>query len=201
MSNSPDVVNHQPNPQGKGLVPLLRDWSTLSPRVATRKSPAEFLRDYCVSSLVLAAKFRFKPVIGKTYFLYAGESDWTLSLIAPHEWSDRKSGEFFASCRVRPDMTWEIDAAELSRNDNPMQSAKRYIEGFVDGLSRQQSISDELPYYVKELGYYQRILATALASSLSQTLPYTGDSVKALLQSRPEVLALIEHPGPPTLPA
>ena len=201
MSNSPDVVNHQPNPQGKGLVPLLRDWAALSPRVAARKSPAEFLRDYCISSLVLAAKFGFKPVIGKTYFLYALESGWTLSLIAPHEWSDGKSNDFFASCRIRPDMTWEIDAAELSSNDHPMQSAKRYIEGFVDGLSEQQSISDELPYYVKELGYYQRILATALASSLSQTLPYTGDSVKALLQSQPEALALIEHPGSSTLHA
>ena len=99
-------MKKNPNPQGKGLVPVLRDWGATRPEGSTRKNAAEFLRDYCISSLVLAARFKFRPVIGRTYYLYAGDTEWTLSLIGPEEWHAAAPGRFLAPCRLRRDMTW-----------------------------------------------------------------------------------------------
>jgi hypothetical protein len=163
------------------VVPVLRDWGTMQPTVGGAKSPADFLRDYCVSSMVLSAYFRFKPVVGNTYFLYAGGNIWNLSLIAPYEWGERKSGEFLGTCRLRPDMTWEMDTTDMDQDSAAAVRAKSFIEGFVDTLSGQESIANHLPFYVSGLPYYQRMLATALASSLQRTLPHTGDDMQALL--------------------
>jgi hypothetical protein len=51
----------------------------------------------------------------------------------------------------------------------------------VDTLAEQESIREQLPFYVRSLPYYQRLLAAALASSLDRSLPATGDDVKTLL--------------------
>lgn len=171
-----------PNPQGKGVVPVLRDWSTMQPQVVAPKTAADFLRDYCVSSLVLAADFRFKPVIGKTYYLYANENAWNLTMIAPHEWGQAKAGEFLASCELRPDMTWAMDAGDLEKQPEALAQARIFIQGFVDTLSEQDSVTTNLPFFVREMPYYKRMLATALSASLKRTLPPTGDDMKALLQ-------------------
>jgi len=179
-----------PNPQGKGQVPVLRDWSSLQPALSEPKTAADFLRDYCVSSLVLAAEFRFKPVVGKTYYLYATAQGWSLTLISPQEWGERKSGEFLASCTLRPDMTWEMDAADLAEQPEAMAQARAFIAGFVETLTEQESIADNLPVYVKELPYYRRMLATALSASLKHTLPVSGEDMQALLRSDNTVLTL-----------
>ena len=172
---------NNPNPQGKGVVPILRDWSMLQPTVAGPKGAAEFLRDYAVSSLILTAKFGFKPVVGNTYFLYTGEKGWTLSLISPSEWGRNSPGEFLARCRLRVDMTWEMIIEELGEDSDALATARAFIEGFVDILSEQDSISMHLPFYESHLPYYQRMLGTALASSLKTSLPASGDSMKALM--------------------
>ncbi|MEH6557175.1 MAG: DUF2452 domain-containing protein [Oceanicoccus sp.] len=179
-----------PNPQGKGLVPVLRDWEVMKPQVRERKSSAEFLRDYCISSLVLAAKFRFKPVMGKTYFLYAFESGWMMSLISPEEWGPTKSEQFLTRCRVRKDMTWEMDAIELNENSVVLASARNFVKAFIDTLSEQGAIGDHLPFYVESLPYYQRMMATALASSLKTTMPADSNGVAALLKSRGDIIGL-----------
>jgi hypothetical protein len=179
-----------PNPQGKGLVTVLKDWEVLKPQARERKSSAEFLRDYCTSSLVLAAKFRFKPVIGKTYFLYALESGWMMSLISPEEWGASKSEQFLSACRVRKDMTWEIDAIDLNENSAVLASARNFVKAFIDTLSEQDSIGEYLPFYVESLPYYQRMMATALASSLKTTMPVDRNGVTALLKCRGDIMGL-----------
>ena len=191
MNDELASVPKNPNPQGKGLVPVLQDWGSMHSGVVRAKSAADFLRDYCVSSLVIAAKFRFKPVVGNTYYLYAGQDDWTLSLIAPHEWNLRKTNEFLASCRLRRDMTWEMEIVPLAEGGATLARAKQFIQGFVETLSEQDSISENLPLYVGSLPYYQRMLATALSSSLQRSLPPTGDNMKALLSELPEHTALL----------
>lgn len=174
-----------PNPQGKGLVPVLRDLESLQEVVVVRKSAADFLRDYCVSSMILGAKFRFKPVVGNNYFLYVTGSDFSLSLIAPHEWGQRYPGEFMARCVLRPDMTWQMDTAELDENSPALETARDFIEQFVGTIAEQDSIRQNLPFYVSELPYYQRMLTTALASSLRQSMPDKMDDMKALLKDQP----------------
>jgi hypothetical protein len=181
VSQPKEPADSGPNPQGKGLVPVLGDLGALQPAIAGPKTPGDLLRDYCLSSLVLAATFSFKPVVGKTYYLYATANAWNLSMIAPGEWSREKAGNFLASCRLRPDMTWELDSAGLQENPEVLAKARDYIRGFVDTLAEQESIRERLPFYVESLPYYQRLLATALANSLEKSLPASGDDVKALL--------------------
>lgn len=195
MLNSPIAFHKNPNPQGKGMVPVLRDWAAMRPTVSGPKSPADFLRDYCVSSLILAAQFRFKPVVGKAYFLYANEQGWSLSLITPQEWGQRKVGEFVASCHLRPDMTWEMDTSGLDEHSPALARAQSFICGFVDALAEQDSISTHLPFYNASLPYYQRLFATALSSSLQRSLPHTGDDAQALLSALP-VTPLLAAPAP-----
>ena len=188
MPDRPIAFEKNPNPQGKGLVPVLRDWGTMQPTVSGTKSSADFLRDYCLSSLVLSAHFRFKPVVGKPYFLYASEQAWSLSLIAPQEWGQRKVGEFVATCRLRPDMTWEMDTSQLDDQSLALARTQTFICGFVAAFARQDLISSHLPFYCASLPYYQRLLGTALASSLQSSLPDTGDDVQALLNALPRPL-------------
>jgi hypothetical protein len=189
---APDApeTGKNPNPQGKGLVPMLRDWQSVQPAVRGQKSAADFLRDYCVSSLVLGAQFRFKPVVGVTYFLYSAGQDWMLSLVGPQEWGQRMPGEYLAMCRLRPDMTWEMEAAALDAHSPALERARQFIRGFVDMLAAQESIAEHLPFYARELPYYQRLLATALASSLQRSLPHTGDDMRALLAAQPGPVAI-----------
>lgn len=175
------MANNNPNPQGKGMVPMLRDWSALRPALHGQKSPADVLRDYCVSSLVLAAKFRFRPVVGVAYYLYSVGEEWNLSLVAPGEWGARLPGEFLATCRLRPDMTWDMEVAVLDEQSQAAEKARRFIRGFVETLSAQESIAEHLPFYVSELPYYQRLLGTALSVSLQRSLPGAGCDVQALL--------------------
>jgi hypothetical protein len=188
-SGPPESIKN-PNPQGKGLVPLLRDWQTVQPALCGQRAAVDFLRDYCVSSLVLAAQFRFKPVVGVPYFLYCGQQGWMLSLVGPDEWGQRLPGEYLARCRLRADMTWALEAAALDEHSPALASARRFIRGFVDTLSGQESIADHLPFYARELPYYRRLLATALASSLQRSLPHTGDDMQALLAAQPRPVAI-----------
>ncbi|MDG2048242.1 MAG: DUF2452 domain-containing protein [Halioglobus sp.] len=181
MSCPLSTPNKNPNPQGKGVVPILKDWSMLQPTVTGPKGAAEFLRDYAVSSLILTANFGFKPVIGNTYFLYTGEKGWTLSLISPSEWGQSSPGEFLARCRLRIDMTWEMIIEEPSEHSDALAKARSFIKGFVDVLAEQNAISTHLPFYESHLPYYQRMLGTALASSLKASLPAFGDSMKTLM--------------------
>ena len=188
---TPSTYEKNPNPQGKGLVPVLQDLANLKTGLLDPKSPGAFLRDYCLSSFVLSASFAFKPVVGKTYYLYTSGPDWTLSLIAPGQWSSEKADTFLAACHLRPDMTWELLTDTLASDDNKSRDAlQRYIHAFVGSLAEQESISDSLPHYVRELPYYRRLLMCALSSSLKQSLPTSGDTIQALLQD-PACLSLV----------
>jgi hypothetical protein len=171
-----------PNPQGKGLVPVLRDWQAMVPAVSGPKAAGEFLRDYCLSSLVLAAEFRFKPVVGKPYYLYATTTDWRLSMVAPHEWTGAGIGEYFARCTLRADMTWAVAPAEGLAEDAPaVRNALAFVEAFIDTLNDQERVGDNLPVYVRELPYYRRLLASALAASLKHSAPGDEKGLRSLL--------------------
>lgn len=185
-----------PNPQGKGMVPVLRDWEAVQPVAALVKTPDAFLRDYCISSLVLAAKFRFKPVPGKAYFLYFSGHEWMMSLIAPREWGKSQPGAFLGCCRLRADMTWEIETSNVDEADElALEKAQDFVQGFVAAIGEQEGIVANLPFYVSELPYYQRLLGTALAASLQRSLPVGGQPVEALLENMREGSVLGELQG------
>ncbi len=156
-----------PNPQGKGLVPVLEQWASIRPVEIPVKAARTLLNDYVVSLLVLSAQFRFKPVPGNPYYLYRSGGEWRLSLIAPWEWSESGAGIFVGSCRLRPDMTWEMSPAEdLDSHSALVEDLVDFVRAFVADLDCQGTLEDGLPFYVSSLPFYQRMLATGLAVSL-----------------------------------
>jgi len=82
MSQLIQRIQIKPNPQGMGCVPILQDWAVLCPQLPELKSAGDVVRDYCLSALVLTAKFRFRPVPGKRYYLYSVEQEWNLTFLS-----------------------------------------------------------------------------------------------------------------------
>lgn len=179
-----------PNPQGKGIVPVLADWYSLQPAELLARSAHDFLRDYCLSSLVLSADFNFKPVPGQPYYLYLTQKGWNLSLIAPEEWQDCRSDKFLGTCTLRSDMTWKVDVAQLSDDSPITTSARDFVRAFVRTLTEQRTITEHLPVYAQELPYYRRMLAAAMSKSLKQSLPPGGDHIGSLLAAKDPLMAL-----------
>jgi hypothetical protein len=186
MNTLSSSTEKNPNPQGKGCVSILQDWHAFSPSSPVKKSANDILTDYCFSALVLAAQFRFKPVQGKTYYLYSDEQTWSLSLIGPQEWGDGIPGEFVANCCLQTDMTWQLEFGQPRTGSPVSDRLKGFVESFTHTLAHQDSVADELPFYVRDLPYYQRMLATGLAVSLQHSIKETG--LLALTQALPLLL-------------
>jgi hypothetical protein len=58
------------------------------------------------NEIIFNAEMRFKPVVGKTYYLYKKDGDkYFLSLFAPHEcsWGNKQQGSF----KLNYDNRWE----------------------------------------------------------------------------------------------
>jgi hypothetical protein len=59
------------------------------------------------NQMIYSARFNFKPVAGRVYFLYNTSNDgkdYMLSLIGPHQWSKY---QFIGSFRYASDSLWE----------------------------------------------------------------------------------------------
>ena len=94
------------NPEGKGVSGLLRDWSASEPRGVVAKPGRQVLAEFFTSMLVLSANFRYQPAVGRANYLYWIRDNWSLSLIAPEEWSDERRAAFAGTCVLQDDMTW-----------------------------------------------------------------------------------------------
>ena len=163
------------NPQGKGMVPVLDQLHAVAPWNVTAKSPEQILRDYCLSSLVLSAMFKFRVVPGNIYFLYRVGAEWQLSLISPEEWGGRVPGAPVACCELANDMTWSITLTENVRDDEALIAAlQQFMGGFADRLASAQTLESLLPVYEIDLPYQQRMMATALSASLRSSLVLSG---------------------------
>lgn len=180
------------NPQGKGLVPVLEQWRAAQPSLVRSRTPREVLADYFTTLLVLSAEFSFRPAVGVSYFLYLREGRWELSLIAPAEWGERRPGPCLGRCELLPDMSWTLEtAAGLDRQPGLLAALETFHAGFVAMLDRDGSLEDNLPFYVRELPYYRRLLASGLANSLSRSLAQSGlagRSSRRWLQQAPRAL-------------
>jgi hypothetical protein len=163
------------NPQGKGLVPTLEDWRGAQPSVVRSRTPREVLRDYMVTSLVIAAEIRFKPRPGVPYFLYLTDGAWRLSLLSPDDWRGRQPGPCLGRCILTPDMTWQLQPAR-DASDHPelAEGLEAFRQGFADWLDQEGTLEDHLPFHVRELPYYRRMLAAGMSSSLQGSLARSG---------------------------
>lgn len=186
-----------PNPQGKGVIGLLADWDHSRPRGAVAKPAAQLLADYFTSILVLSAAFKFKPVAGQVYYLYRLETEWSLSLIAPIEWSSTRRQAYVGKCALHPDMTWTISPSdELVDRPSTVAAITDFHEAFVAKLQTDLPLEKILPTYVAEFPYYQRLFASALSRSLRTSMTMGGQlSTKACdwLQALPRHPLLQQH--------
>ena len=90
-SNSTAVTRKtDANPEGKGLNGFLLDWYQSEPRGVVAKPRRQLLAEFFTSMLVLSAQFKYKPAIGTINHLYWMNGEWSLSLIAPDQWSEER---------------------------------------------------------------------------------------------------------------
>ena len=63
-----------------------------------------------ISYQIYNAKMSFKPLIGKSYFLYRKKESRVLSMIGPDEWGKSiPFDEFIAKVTLLSDQTWKIE--------------------------------------------------------------------------------------------
>ncbi len=63
-----------------------------------------------ISYQIYSAKISFKPLIGKTYFLYKKNDSRILSMIGPEEWGKSiPFDEFIAKVTLLSDHTWKVE--------------------------------------------------------------------------------------------
>jgi hypothetical protein len=174
MSNSRErskrnilVPKSEGNPEGKGADAFLADWQATTPRGVVAKSERQVLAELFTSMLVLSAAFKYQPVPGASNYLYWTDGQWSLSLIAPWEWSAKRRAAFVGTCVLQRDMTWTIDPSDRLLEDNPAAGAiRRFFQGFVRMLDTDLTLEEILPTYVVRLPYYQRLHASAMSRSL-----------------------------------
>jgi len=159
------------NPEGKGLNGFLLDWHRTEPRGVVIKPRRQVLAEFFTSMLVLSARFKYKPAAGVRNYLYYVRDEWSLSLVAPDEWSQERRAGFVGTCLLHPDMTWTIDPSELVGGDNDVSAAiARFYDAFAETLDSDLALEDILPFFVRRLPYWQRLHASALSRSIRGTI-------------------------------
>lgn len=165
-----------PNPQGKGLVPVLQ--SLEQHRVIELVPPKQIDQvemELFTSLFVLQSDIRFNPVAGRSYWLYQVEGRYSLLLVAPHEWHRPYRGRFIGECVLQSDRTWTLQLSPAVAADSGfMQQIEQARAGFVESLEKAACVDDMLPRYEAELGFYARVLAYTLGRSLEASMGLSG---------------------------
>ena len=163
------------NPEGKGLNGFLLDWHQSKPTGVVAKPPRQLLAEFFTSMLVLSAAFKYRPAVGTANYLYWINDEWSLSLIAPAEWSAERRAAFAGACVLQRDMTWTITPSDLLAESNAVSDAiGRFYDAFAETLNTDLTLEEILPFYVRRLPYYQRLFACALSRSI-RTAVTLGD--------------------------
>lgn len=156
---------------GNGTVGFLQDWYASAPRGVVVKPQRQVLAEFFTSMLVLSAEFKYKPSIGTENYLYYVDGKWSLSLIAPDQWSEARQAGFAGSCTLLADRTWTIAPSDNLAGDAPVADAvRRFYEGFRHAMDSDGTLEDILPFYAGKLSYYRRLNANALSRSLRATV-------------------------------
>ncbi|BBL60290.1 DUF2452 domain-containing protein [Methylomonas koyamae] len=166
------------NPQGKGAVSILDSLQHAKQQlVAPAKNIQQIGSDLFTSLFVLNSQIRFKPTAGQSYWLYCKDGQYRLSLIAPEQWSPARSGRYIGACQLQSDLTWTLAlSADCAADRAFLQEIADRRRQLEQKLQQAETIDDALPVYLETLPYYSRILASALAYSLKQSMQKSGIS-------------------------
>lgn len=170
------MINRQPNPQGKGLVPVLDSLAESRACITVPAKRIEQISSELFTSLfVLHSKFQFKPVVGKAYYLYRRHNTFHLSLISPQEWGETGFGQYVGECILQQDITWSLTLdADAALDVELMQLIEHRRKQFEAALHTANSVDDILPFYLESLPFYQRVFAAALANSIKISMYKSG---------------------------
>lgn len=161
------------NPQGKGVVTLFNEWHAPGVVSEQRDLPT-LVKDYLLSLMVLSAKFKFRPVPNKDYYLYLKNGELIMTLIEPEK-SGERFGQFVGSCFLKPELTWTVEFSEQSKTDIDIQT---YIQNFYAGFEAHHDQNVDLlsllPFFEESLPFYARMYANGLAKSIEQGMNSLG---------------------------
>ncbi len=188
------------NPEGKGNNGFLLDWERTEPRGVVVKPRRQLLAEFFTSMLILSAQFKFRPAIGAATYLYWIDDEWSLSLIAPEQWSAERRAGFAGTCILQADMTWTLNPSARLTEESPVADAMaRFYEAFAEKLDTDLTLEEILPFYVGTMPYYQRLFASALSRSVRAAV-ILGDQTatscrdwQALLPRRSDSLLEYAH--------
>jgi hypothetical protein len=169
-------MQRKPNPQGKGLVPVLQglQYQWQQP-VLLPKQIDQVEMELFTSLFVLQSEFKFRPVPGKSYFMYEADNGYRLLLVAPHEWHKPYPGRYVGECVLQQDRTWTL-LLDPALADDPtfMQRVEALRSKLAGALETADKIEDVLPAFEDSLGYYGRITAFILGKSLLASMQLSG---------------------------
>ena len=165
-----------PNPQGKGMVPLLQglDRHRLD-RLLPPKKIDQVQMELFTSMFVLKSDIRFNPVPDQPYFLYQTDGRYKLLMVAPHEWTTPYRGRYIGECILHDDRTWSIALDPAMAHDKAfMDEITREQDKLQQALENAEKVDDVLPVFEEALGYNSRILAYILGKSLGLSMDLAG---------------------------
>lgn len=162
------MANKVPNPQGKGLSPVLEGLSQSRPGINVPPKQIDRISSELFTSLfVLKSEFHFRPVVGKRYWLYQIGDRFKLFMLPPDQWSAGHPGRFIGECVLQEDITWTLTLDEEAAEDesllNLIEEERRRLE---QSLEEADTVEDALPEYIASMPFYCRLLAYGLGSSL-----------------------------------
>jgi hypothetical protein len=169
-------MKNNPNPQGKGLVPILDSLTAARANITLPPKHIDQITNELFTSLfILHSRFNFKPVIGKSYWLYRRDNIFQLSLISPVDGDVSFLGQFIGECMLQHDVTWTLTLDQhIDEDDDLLRHIEERRTEFEQSLHVASSIDHILPVYLESLPYYQRVFASALANSLKVSMQKSG---------------------------
>lgn len=195
MGNSNDHYEPRPlapktesNPDGKGSLGFLDDWRATEPRGLIAKPRRQVLAELFTSMLVLSSSFKYRPAPGRSNYLYWIDGQWSLSLIAPDEWSSKRREGYAGRCTLQRDMTWTIIPSDHLFEDSPVADAiHQFFAAFAGMLNTNRTLEEILPFYDGRLPYYQRLYASALSRSVSAVITRSNEASISCRQWRAQL--------------
>ena len=179
----------KPNPQGKGLSTVLD--ALVDSQVKTSLPPKNIEQvssELFTSLFVLNTNFEFRPVAGNSYWLYHTNDKFKLFSTSPNDWACGQPGIFIGECVLQNDVTWTIqinqDVSQQEWFISYLHQQKIHLE---ESLENSISLEEAMPFYVKKMSYYSRLLAYGLGTSLNTSMQKSGinalhyDQAKMLL--------------------
>lgn len=179
-------MQRNPNPQGKGLVPVLQGLQQHWARVQVApKQLDQVSLELFTSLFVLQSEFRFNPVPEQDYYLYQVGSVYRLLLVGPDEWTQGCPGRYVGHCLLLQDRTWTLalDPA-VAADELFMAEIEARRQALQERLEAAATLEEALPTFEAELGYYGKALSFILGKSLRLSMQLSGIHTLSYEQAR-----------------